>query len=708
MTDKASAESGTYGQLMREFFTQEQGLPGDDVLAVTVDAADRLWVATPVGVAAFDGKTWRTYGAQHGFADPLGLGDLEIRAVAALGDTIWAAALNVIYRLAGDTFEQVADAPAAPFTALRASAGKLLVAGATHIGIHDGAAWQHVSYPRRFAVNDLLLDGDGVLWLATDEGLWGWNGSSWDSYAPAGEHAGPPAEGISALALDGAGTLWVGTTDGLGIFDRRGWWEQIRGRDGLPYEKVTAIGVGSDGAVWAGFLIGCARLKQGEWDYFANLRWLPDDNVRSIAICSDGSAWVATAKGLSRIREQPMTLAQKAAYFEQRIHKRHYRMGYVAGCVLETPGDVDRFMPHADDNDGLWTAFYVAAQCYRYAVTGEQEARDRARASVYAMIELERKTPVPGFPARAIVKKGERVRKSGGEWHDTEDGEWEWKGDTSSDEIDGHFYAYSLYYDLVADEVEKEDLRGVCRRIMDHIIEHGYLLVDADGEPTTWGVWSPEMLNGPWEAQRGLNSLEILAYLKATYHVTGDEKYQEQYLHLARDHHYALNTLYQKICYPGSVNHSDDELAIVGYDPLLRYEDDPSLRAIYMASLERTWRIERPEHSPFQNYIYGAVTGKFCDVEESLRTLRDIPWDTVSWAMKNSHRADLVEDVKMGRFEERQATEVIKPHERGMLKWNGNPYRMDDGRGGRSEDDGAFFLLPYWMGRYHGFIKERQ
>ena len=41
-----------------------------------------------------------------------------------------------------------------------------------------------------------------------------------------------------------------------------------------------------------------------------------------------------------------------------------------------------------------------------------------------------------------------------------------------------------------------------------------------------------------------------------------------------------------------------------------------------------------------------------------------------------------------------------------MSKWNGNPYSVDGGSGGRTEDDGAYFLLPYWMGRYHKLISE--
>ena len=51
--------------------------------------------------------------------------------------------------------------------------------------------------------------------------------------------------------------------------------------------------------------------------------------------------------------------------------------------------------------------------------------------------------------------------------------------------------------------------------------------------------------------------------------------------------------------------------------------------------------------------------------------------------------------------------------ERPLMKWNGNPYslRGDNGASeegaseeGASEEAGTFWLLPYWMGRYYGFI----
>lgn len=36
--------------------------------------------------------------------------------------------------------------------------------------------------------------------------------------------------------------------------------------------------------------------------------------------------------------------------------------------------------------------------------------------------------------------------------------------------------------------------------------------------------------------------------------------------------------------------------------------------------------------------------------------------------------------------------------ERRALRWNGNPYEPDDGGSGAEEEDGAAFLLRYWMG----------
>jgi hypothetical protein len=61
-------------------------------------------------------------------------------------------------------------------------------------------------------------------------------------------------------------------------------------------------------------------------------------------------------------------------------------------------------------------------------------------------------------------------------------------------------------------------------------------------------------------------------------------------------------------------------------------------------------------------------------------------------------------EKSLDRANKRQAVTWLAPDERPVMKWNGNPFIVDGGNGGFSEDDGAVFLLPYWMGRYMGVI----
>ena len=49
---------------------------------------------------------------------------------------------------------------------------------------------------------------------------------------------------------------------------------------------------------------------------------------------------------------------------------------------------------------------------------------------------------------------------------------------------------------------------------------------------------------------------------------------------------------------------------------------------------------------------------------------------------------------------------VLPVDERFFNHWNHNPFSLDTGGNGNELADGAVFLLPYYMGLYHGFIKD--
>lgn len=530
---------------------------------------------------------------------------------------------------------------------------------------------------------------------------------------------------FTSVAVDANGTVWLGSSVGIFATDGKSFWNPLDRSDGLPYENVTCLGLGPDASLWAGTTEGVCRYSGGRWQYYWGPRWLPHNRVNALVVDRDGSAWVATDGGVAHLYDRSITLAEKARRYQEITDRRHNRRGFVTGGRLKKPGDPEGGIVYeASDNDGLWTAVYVGAQAFRWAATHDPAAREAGRKSMRAMLDLVKYSGVPGFPARAIIRRGEEV-----DGYDPEEtvrvpGEKEkiWyaspvdpqvlcKGDTSSDELDGHYFAWSVYYDLAADEDEKKAIRATVQAVTDNLLEHDLTLVGHTRRKTRWGVYSPKYINDDptWWEERGLNSLSILSYLKIADHICGLPRYAAKYRELIREHHYLLNTVSLKVGEPWhQVNHSDDQMAFMMYYALLKLERDPATRLVLLQSLERSWQIERPEASPFFNFVYAAATGRPADLEASVATLQEWPWELIEWQVRGSQRHDVTMRSWSGEGSTRaQADRVLPASERRLMRWNGNPYHCDGGSpDGRTEEDGSAWLLPYWMGRYHGYLKE--
>jgi len=473
----------------------------------------------------------------------------------------------------------------------------------------------------------------------------------------------------------------------------------------------TCSAVASDGARWFGTRTGVIREDPADApldrrQFFASQRYLPDDDVRNLAPDHSQGMWVRTRTGISHIEMRRMTLEQKAAYFDERIHQRHDRYGLIASSRLRVPGDLSTNQLDPSDNDGLWTAIYAASQCFRYAVTRSPEALDHARKSIDAVLYLEAVTGRPGFPARSYIRKGD-YRGPDGVWHWTADGQYEWKADTSSDEIVGHFFLYSVAWDLLADAELRQRIRATVTRIADHILEHGYNLTDIAGRPTTWGRWSREYFDSKSGApDSALNALELLSILKTAGHITEEAKYDAEYHKAGMDLKYLQQTA-RLLELTRETNYSDEELAMLSFYPVWTYEREPEFQSVYRRAMDEWWQNISREKNPLWTLIYlQSKPTKPVDLAGAVWTLYRTPMDLIEWTVRNSGRRDITKDNRRGRFREAQSTVLLAPDERPVMKWNGNPFQLDGGNGGRTEDDGAFFLLPYWMGRYLGLMSE--
>lgn len=553
------------------------------------------------------------------------------------------------------------------------------------------------------------------VWIGTKKGLYKYDAESkkairHESYGI----DGPLSTHVSSIALDSKGTLWFGTPIGLSSLSKDGTWSSIRGSEGLPVEEITALAIDKNDRIWIGTTQGAILYKpytEGrQWYYRAGLRYLINDVISDIVLAESGMpAYFKTEVGITKIEAIDRTLADKADIIENRLNKWHRRMGLVAASVLDDAENPTSHTIGDNDNDGLWTSYHVVAMSLAYATTGEEQYKISAKKGMDAMIMLQNASGIPGLVARSIVPASERDQKNE-QWRLTPDGTMLWKSDTSNDEIDGHFFAFYAYWEHIAKHDPKEDalIKKQASTIMNYIVDNNYQLIDWDGERTRWGFWNPELLNDDplHYIENGLNAAQILSFLKVSYYITGNKKFKEHYDHLVTEHGYLGNILTEKKVHPDANNHSDNQLGYCALYPLLQLEYDPKARETLQRAVRRHYRTIDRDGSSFFYFASATIDPDFVDIKAAVTDLYQTPTDRRQWKMTNSNRKDIVWSPYMTRFNRKQLLTAVPGDERNWGKWNGNPYYPDGGGDGRYEDDGASWLLGYWMGRYHGFITE--
>jgi hypothetical protein len=181
---------------------------------------------------------------------------------------------------------------------------------------------------------------------------------------------------------------------------------------------------------------------------------------------------------------------------------------------------------------------------------------------------------------------------------------------------------------------------------------------------------------------------------------------------------------------PGSGNQSDDEMAFMCFYNFLQYAGEGKLKEQVRTSFYRYWINEYPEMNPFFNFAYAAhnlgASGRNAFGEyplspwpdwhsDSMKTLYGFPLDRLNWSHQNSHRLDIQFLGKQAAVDfvepdnkprgGRINGKVLPIENRHFNHWNTDPWQLDYHGNGNVLASGTVFLLPYYMGLYHGFIE---
>ena len=184
------------------------------------------------------------------------------------------------------------------FRILSASALICAALGILHAGAGDRTISQfvHTAWSAKDGapgnITALAQTADGFLWLGTQQGLYRFDGVSFERYEP---QSGPPFQSSSILALLALpdGDLWIGFSSG-GLSQLRGGKNtDYSNSDGVPPGRVMRLVQDRAGTIWAGAEGGLARFQNNRWTRVGDDWGFPGGKAAALYVDRQGTLWVA-------------------------------------------------------------------------------------------------------------------------------------------------------------------------------------------------------------------------------------------------------------------------------------------------------------------------------------------------------------------------------------------------------------------------------
>jgi len=260
-------------QYHQDLWTTDQGLPQNDILAITQTPDGYLWIATEQGLVRFDGQNFSIFNNANTAA-------LKVSNISAL-----------LVDHSGDLW----------------------------IGTHGGglARLHHQEFTAftvktglsNDVVNALLEDQSGNLWIGTGQGLSRLRNGSFTNY-----HTSPgmPNDEISSLALAPNNVIWIGTHDGLSRY-ADALFQSFKIEDGLADGYVKQLFYDLNDQLWiATNGGGLSRFSDNHFSTYNIKSGLTSNALSSVYVDRAGTVWVGSfTTGITRLAATLNTYSSK-------------------------------------------------------------------------------------------------------------------------------------------------------------------------------------------------------------------------------------------------------------------------------------------------------------------------------------------------------------------------------------------------------------
>ena len=251
--------------------TWQEQLSGIEIFSLLESSDGKIWAGTQFnGLHSYDGTTWQGH-----------LTGMLISSLLESSDgTLWAGTWHDgLYSYNGTTWTKQLSRMYI-YSLLESSDGKVWAGTFNGLYSYDGATWQEQL--SGIEIFSLLESSDGKIW-AGGSGLHWYNGTTWKQLSEMQ---------IYSLLESSDGKFWTGTFNGLYSYDGTTWEKQLSGIE------IFSLLESSDGKIWAGTFNGLHCYDGVTWQTLTVLDGLPSNNILSILEYSDGNLWLGTSNGI--------------------------------------------------------------------------------------------------------------------------------------------------------------------------------------------------------------------------------------------------------------------------------------------------------------------------------------------------------------------------------------------------------------------------
>ncbi len=311
-----------------------------------------------------------------------------------------------------------------------------------------------------------------------------------------------------------------------------------------------------------------------------------------------------------------------------------------------------------------------------------------------------------------------------------------WQDNASKDEYAGHMFAAGIVAKIVDDPEVNAMAVEILRAVAKHMVDHDFMITDYDGRRTRFGTAFAMSLD---EAPGG-NAVMALAWIRSAAIATGDPElialYYDCLLQMSgplqcidqplewdlhADYRTYLEAPGMDLAKGAKSNYDTINIALLNWFNLVWWEPDTALRDYYRQVFrdntkgpDNDGRDLWSEANPFWNFsmvsrmdpaTYDAAEAKSL-VADAVCTLKRFPTDNVRRARDS---AAAYPEWKVSPRHGSLAATAIPVDERcsSVFEWWGDPNSRETcAENLKTAEQPAGFLLPYWMGRYFGFIPD--